>query len=109
MNRFQKTKRFSSTLSNILPVAVFLVMIGLFLIGVSSISRVTTQQESDALRNNILRSAVHCYAMEGFYPETVTYLEEHYGLEYNKHKYAVVYEIVGSNLMPDVTIIPIEQ
>ena len=61
-----------------------------------------------ALENSIRQSAVHCYALEGFYPDSLSYLEEHYGLTYDKDKYIVSYEIIGSNLMPDVSVIPLK-
>ena len=37
------------------------------------------------------------------------YLEEHYGLSYDSKKYVVSYEVIGSNLMPDVTVIPLKE
>lgn len=43
-------------------------------------------------------------ALEGVYPESLEYLKEHYGLTYNEDRYIVNYEALGSNLMPDVTV-----
>ena len=59
------------------------------------------QQLEDAVR----RSAVACYAAEGIYPPTLEYLEEHYGLQVNRERYTVMYEVFASNLMPDVTVL----
>ena len=37
--------------------------------------------------------------------ETIeAYLKEHYGITYDPDKYLVSYEIIGSNLMPDVKV-----
>ena len=55
----------------------------------------------------VLRSAVSCYAFEGTYPESLSYLKEHYGVTWNEDKYVVDYETIGANLMPSVTVIPI--
>ena len=41
------------------------------------------------------------------YPESLSYLEEHYGITYDKENYVVDYEIIGSNILPDVTVIPL--
>ena len=57
----------------------------------------------------VLQGAVQCYALEGFYPEDLTYLKEHYGLTYDPEKYVVSYEVIGSNLMPDVAVIPLQE
>ena len=59
------------------------------------------QQLEDALR----RSAVACYAAEGFYPPDVNYLMEHYGLRYDGDDYLVHYELAASNLMPEITVV----
>ena len=34
------------------------------------------------------------------------YLKENYGLMYDEDRYFIDYQPLGSNLMPDVTIIP---
>ena len=46
-----------------------------------------------------------CYALEGAYPSSVQYLEDNYGLTYDKDKYAIGYVAIGSNIMPDMQII----
>ena len=59
------------------------------------------QQLEDAVR----RSAVACYAAEGIYPPNLEYLEEHYGIQVDRERYTVMYEVFASNLMPDVTVL----
>lgn len=59
------------------------------------------QQLEEALR----RTAVACYASEGFYPPDVEYMVEYYGLQYDEDAYTVRYEVVASNLMPDITVL----
>lgn len=105
MNRF--TKKLSFRPQKLFSIAIFLCVMVLFGSGLSSVAHITAKQEIDGLKNSICQSAVHCYALEGFYPDQLSYLEEHYGLQYDKNKYLVIYEIVGSNLMPDVSVIPI--
>ena len=75
--------------------------------GMSSVSSATQKEEERSLKQAVIKSAVHCYAVEGSYPESLTYLEEHYGITYDHDKYLVTYEVVGSNLMPDVDVIPL--
>lgn len=59
------------------------------------------QQLEQALR----RTAVACFAMEGFYPPDVAYMQQHYGLQYDEENYIVYYEWIASNLMPDITVL----
>ena len=46
-----------------------------------------------------------CYAAEGIYPPDLDYLEEHYGLQIDRDRYTVFYQIFASNLMPDITVL----
>ena len=55
------------------------------------------------LQTAVTRSVTRCYE-EGSYPESLDYLKEHYGLHYDESKYFVDYQPIGSNIMPDITI-----
>lgn len=110
MNRFQKQKEKHTVLKRLLlPLCIFLLLICLFLAGVNSISAGSQKEQMKSLENSILQSSVHCYAVEGRYPESLAYLEEHYGITYDHTKYVVDYEITGANLMPSVTVIPLNE
>ena len=93
MNRFHKSRGRLRYLRVLLPALLFCVMLLLLLEGLSSVSSAAAREE----------------ALEGFYPEDLNYLEEHYGLSYDSKKYVVSYEVIGSNLMPDVTVIPLKE
>ncbi|MFQ7551658.1 MAG: hypothetical protein ACLRMZ_16725 [Blautia marasmi] len=106
MNRFQTEKNHSFH-RLLLPALVFLCLMCFLFYGMSSVSSTTQKEEERSLKQAVIRSAVHCYAVEGSYPESLTYLEDHYGITYDHDKYLVTYEVVGSNLMPDVDVIPL--
>ena len=107
-NRFQKQKRsFAPLRELLLPAALFALVLGLFVPGLSSVSRAAREAERDSLENAIRRSAVHCYATEGAYPESLQYLEEHYGVLIDHSRYVVDYRAAGANLKPYVQLIDI--
>ncbi len=58
------------------------------------------QQLEEALR----RGCVACYASEGVYPPSLDYLEEHYGVQIDRGRYIVHYDIFAENLMPDIKV-----
>ena len=107
MNRFQKNHTRGAFWGRLASAAFFVVILALFIVGLDSLSGTTARQEAEGLKNSILQSAVHCYALEGFYPDSLEYLEEHYGLQYDRARYVVSYEVFGSNMMPDVSVIPL--
>ena len=77
----------------------------LFWVMIHSLARSTVDRSRDSLQNAIDRDIIHCYAVEGFYPPSLSYMEEHYGLTYDKDLFFVDYQPVGSNMRPEVTII----
>ena len=71
----------------------------------SSMTQTNATQEKEILEKAIDRSITQCYALEGVYPDNLAYLEQEYGLTYNKEHFFVDYQYIGSNLRPDITII----
>ena len=55
------------------------------------------------LADAIIRSAVQCYAIEGFYPPVLN-LENNYGLLVDHDKYFVSYRVFASNIIPEVDV-----
>lgn len=84
---------------------LFPLLIIFFLYGLSSLSESTISRQQESLETALNRDIIHCYAVEGFYPPSLSYIEEHYGLVYDKDLFFVDYQPVGSNLHPDVTIL----
>lgn len=84
---------------------VVIVVLLWFLMGVSNLGQGSAEEDKQQLETALRRASVACYAAEGIYPPDVAYLEEHYGLRIDKERYTVMYEVYGSNLMPDITIL----
>ena len=105
MNRFTQKKSSSHFLRRLLTTAILFSCLVMFLLfGTSRVQKTAADSQADSLRLAILHSAVHSYAMEGRYPESIDYIRDHYGITWNPDKYLVSYEIIGSNLMPDVNV-----
>ncbi len=108
MNRFAMGRPVRNfPLGLLLSALLFLAVAILTVEGLSSVSETTGQKGLESLETALLRDVVHCYATEGFYPPSLEYLEEHYGLTYDKSRYWIDYQPVGSNLMPDMTVLEI--
>ena len=60
--------------------------------------------ETDLVRDAIKNAALTCYAVEGAYPDDVSYLEEHYGLSYDEENYYVRYEAFAANQLPEIRV-----
>ncbi len=104
-HRFETQKRNSFYGNLIISAAVFCIVLSVFTLGVSRISDQTDAQAMQTLRQALNRGIIHCYTLEGAYPENLQYLKDHYGLTYDEERFFVDYQVLGSNILPEVTII----
>jgi hypothetical protein len=90
----EKKKRMS-----LFPLFLLVVVLIVFLLACRS------SQEKVILGNALERSITQCYALEGAYPSSLTYLEDNYGLTYDHDRFFIDYQYIGDNLRPDTIII----
>lgn len=57
------------------------------------------------IENGVRKAATECYAVEGFYPESIEYLKENYSLYIDGNICIVHYSPVSSNIMPDIRVL----
>ena len=97
------------TLRRILPMALLLILLPLILFFAAQFlgDRAGTERLEMA-EQSIRRAAVQCYALEGVYPTSLDHLKEAYGVQVDESRFFVDYQYVASNLMPDITVLPLE-
>lgn len=110
MQEFGKNKNFIRRFSGpVLSWLIFAAVLVIFLIFVNRISATTTEKQEEALKSALDRAIINCYCVEGTYPPSLDYIEEHYGLTYDEDLFFVDYRAIGSNMLPDVTVIRKEE
>ena len=98
--------RRASLVRRILPAAVFLIALAAAALLFTRVISARTDAEVLSLaEEGVRRAAVECYALEGFYPRTLDYLVENYGVTADDSRYVISYQYVASNLMPDITVL----
>jgi hypothetical protein len=111
-NRFENKSRIfniSEKLYRLFSVLIFAAILVLFYFAVDASGKNTIAKQQESLESALARDIVQCYAIEGMYPPDLAYLENHYGLVYDKKTFFVDYQPIASNLYPDVTVIKINQ
>ena len=93
----------------LLSAALFLAVIVIFGYGVFFFSGKAKAEGSETLRKAIAHASVQCYAIEGRYPPSVDYLVENYGIQIDEKRYSVFYDGFASNVMPDITVVELEE
>jgi hypothetical protein len=106
-NRFdnQKSFRISDGAYKFISVLIFALILVMFLFAVEYTGKSQIEKQQESLEVAIARDIVQCYAIEGQYPPTLEYMEEHYGLTYDKNTFFVDYQPIAANLYPDYTVI----
>lgn len=92
-------------LSAFMTIALIVSVLLWFSSSVSNLNLDHQAENKQQLEQALTRAAVACYAAEGVYPPNVAYLEEHYGVQIDHTLYTVKYEVIASNLMPDITVL----
>ena len=91
-----------------MKLAKLLILAAVLLCFLGAVSRLEEARQSEGkaqLETLLRRTAVSCYASEGFYPPDLAYMKDRYGLEYNEESYIVHYTWVASNWLPDITVL----
>ena len=76
-------------------------------IGIAGMRGQSNGQQIIVQKKAVERAAVLCYALEGYYPPRIEYLEEKYGLIVDRNKFMVIYRTFGSNIRPEVSVYPL--
>ena len=99
----------TNTSRRLLPLfLVALILSALLLWFFPAINNLSAGQHEEGraqLEMALRRATVACYATEGIYPPTLDYLKQHYGIQIDKSRYSVFYEIFADNLMPEITVL----
>lgn len=105
-NRFERNTAFSfAKCIALLPLLAFVLLFIMFINGIHSVSDTALLKQQENLETALMRSISQCYAVEGAYPPNLDYIVEHYGLTYDDSLFYIDYQPIGSNIMPDVTIL----
>ena len=102
--RQQRARRRGS----ILLAVLLLALLAGFVLASGWLGRSNEDEQAELLQAALEQALVSCYAAEGRYPASVSYLEEHYGVRIDRSRYVVVYEAFADNIRPRVRVIPME-
>ena len=105
MNRFEKPSILRKIQKLSLPLIGLLLLFIVFIKGIASVSETTIDKQKESLTTALNRSITQCYAVEGTYPPSLEYIENHYGLTYDHDKFFVDYQVYGANMYPTVTVL----
>ncbi len=71
---------------------------------VARMGDVQQEGQTEFVTRAVRRAALTCYAVEGAYPDDISYLREQYGLAFDEDRYAVTYDAFASNQLPEIYV-----
>ncbi|MBE6590573.1 MAG: hypothetical protein E7646_00855 [Ruminococcaceae bacterium] len=99
--KLKNLQKFTASIFTVTVLAIAL----FFLSALSNVDREKALEEKSQLEQALRNAAVSCYAIEGAYPPSADYLIENYRIVINSQRFTVKYELISSNLMPDITVL----
>lgn len=104
MNRFEERKTRKQEGFGLNKIIVLVLILLVFVGGVTYFANSQYMDGKNMLSQAIERDMIHCYSVEGYYPPSIEYMEENYGLNYDKEKYLVEYTVISKDIMPKFEI-----
>lgn len=95
-------KKLNSTHFNIILFALILIV---FMYAIRFTAGNTLERQEEALNRAMERDIVQCYAENGYYPPSLEYIKEHYGLLYDDETFFVDYTPIGGNIYPGFRVV----
>lgn len=80
------------------------VLLFLLFASIDYVDLMNERQSLDLLKQTVKKATVECYVIEGVYPSDLSYLEENYGVVYDKKKFNIEYSCFSSNIMPTIVV-----
>lgn len=105
--RKQELKNNVIRIMKMLAIPVFMLAVILCLLtAMGNVESGSEEKSLHQVEEAVQKAVLNCYSIEGVYPPTLDYIEEHYGLQIDHTRYDVFYEIFADNIMPEITVLP---
>ena len=91
-----------------LSLFAFVAVVILFVNSLGNMEANSYEQQRATLEGAINKSIIHSYATSGYYPPSLEYILDTYQIIYNTDLFYIDYQPLGSNIIPEVTIITLK-
>ena len=91
------------------PLCLTVLVVAGIVWGASKTQEQASVQALKLTEESVRRAAVQCYALEGIYPVNLEYLMDHYGIRPDFNRFIVHYQYIADNLLPVISVLPINR
>jgi len=105
-----KVKVFKNSTTDILrecllPILILLIVAIIIIMGLRQTDISGRAEGRRLLEDGITYAIVRNYAIEGYYPPSIAYIEERYGIIIDRERYVVLYKVFASNMIPKIRVV----
>jgi hypothetical protein len=86
----------------VITVSLFAAFVVFVLVMLRNAETSSDDERIIAVHNSIVRASVSAFAFDGSFPDSLEYLTEHYNLVIDLERFAVHYDSVAGNLLPNI-------
>jgi len=95
---------FASFVIGAAPVVFTLLIVAMVWFGLRGTEVANRAEGVRILEETLMRVAIHSYAVEGYFPETLDYIIESYGVYVDRTRFLVHYSVFAENILPDIRV-----
>ncbi|MCL2575148.1 MAG: hypothetical protein FWE33_01825 [Defluviitaleaceae bacterium] len=97
-----------SLIIGVAPFIVTLTIIGALIIGFNQAEDSSRAEGVRLLEETILRVAIHSYAVNGHFPESLDYIVENFNVHIDHTRFVVHYDVFALNILPDIIVFALD-
>ncbi len=86
-------------------VLIFAAAVIWFVTALNNTDSAAEGQRLAAVERTVEDAVTLCYSIEGVYPQSIEYLTENYGINYDSERYIVHYECFAANIRPVIRVV----
>jgi len=91
-------------ISGIRPIVFTVIIIAMIIAGIRQADESSSAEGVRLLEEAIMRAAIHSYAIEGYFPESLAYITENYMIYIDNTRFIVHYDVFATNLLPNIMV-----
>jgi hypothetical protein len=81
-----------------------LLIVAIIFVAVKNAAAANAAEGVRLLEDALRRAAVHSYSVSGYFPESVEYIVENFGVHIDTTRFVVHYDVFASNILPDIRV-----
>ena len=102
-----RQRKFMTNLITIIAIIIFVIVVVAISLGMRASNKISESENLEIAEKAVRQSVMSCYAVDGVYPSSYEDLKSKCNIAINDNEYKVFYDIFASNIMPDISVIKI--